>query len=138
MIFLGQKPKILKIRDNIFPECFWHLLAFLLAFCFKTLHSRSHWKLAVFLPKIEWHDVTEMPFSQNLFDGFRWNLCECANLLLYRAPQVSPRYLHPILSYSESSLGELNQWRVKHCRARLQQKISVGRLSDIGINYQKV
>ena len=44
LIFGGKKPQnILEIRDSNFVERLtWHLQHYLLAFCFKTIHSKSH------------------------------------------------------------------------------------------------
>ena len=82
LIFKGQKPEISKIRDGRLVErVMSHLLVFLIAFYLKILRSRSLSKLAVFRPKIAWHNVTKTPFFENFSIGFKL-LFQNAKLML--------------------------------------------------------
>ena len=106
MIFLGQKPKILKIRDSHFVEPpIWHLLAFCMRFAsnFYILKVIEFWPF--FVQKSL--DMTSLKrhFLKNVSADFAEILGECAKLMLHNVLHVLRRYLHSFLSYRESSLG---------------------------------
>ena len=64
--FGGTKTKYFENSRYAFCRTFnLEYLGVFSCFLLKNLHFRSRWILAVFRPKITWHDVTKTPFSLN-------------------------------------------------------------------------